>query len=299
MSNTIDLLLFSGPLERGNDYSLVKLIEEKKNGEDCILFLTTLGGNPDVAYKISRFLQHKYDNVVVAVAGLCKSAGTLLAIGANEVIFSPYGELGPLDIQLSKVDQIARMESGLNISEAFYSLEQRARETYSNLIEQIIGSSGGVVSFQTASHAATEIVGALYGPIFSRIDPEEVGSRSRAMRIGADYAERLNTKFQNLKERAIERLSESYSSHAFVIDFQEAEALFHRARLMSDDELEVVSRVGSLCRHPGNRLVVQKLGEMAKPGKHNDDKVAFDDGKRPRQAGKREGANGRNPASAG
>ena len=36
----------------------------------------------------------------------CKSAGTLLLIGATSLIISDRGELGPLDVQLSKPDEI-------------------------------------------------------------------------------------------------------------------------------------------------------------------------------------------------
>ena len=36
----------------------------------------------------------------------CKSAGTLLALGADEIIMSNLSELGPLDIQLPDRDYI-------------------------------------------------------------------------------------------------------------------------------------------------------------------------------------------------
>jgi len=58
------------------------------------------------------------DQLTVLVSGPCKSAGTLLAIGANELAFTPYGELGPLDIQLTKVDKFQQQESGLMISDS-------------------------------------------------------------------------------------------------------------------------------------------------------------------------------------
>ena len=53
------------------------------------------------------------------IAGACKSAATLFAIGAKELIFCPFGELGPLDIQFRKEDKIMEYRSGLDINEAF------------------------------------------------------------------------------------------------------------------------------------------------------------------------------------
>ena len=169
------------------------------------------------------------------------------------------GSLGPLDIQLAKADQLAGLESGLNISEAFSALEKRARDTYQQLIADITIASNGVIAFPTAAHAASEMVSSLYGPVFGRIDPEEVGSRSRAMRIGADYGARLNVKGQNLQDGALESLARTYASHGFVIDRVEAQNLFNHVRVPTDEEQELVGRLGHLARHPNEEFFLKKI----------------------------------------
>ncbi|MGV3553098.1 SDH family Clp fold serine proteinase [Rhizobium sp.] len=255
----MDVFLYNGEMKRSADLAFIEMVNRDKKHNECLVVLVTPGGSPDAAYKMARYLQHRYDSYRVLIPGYCKSAGTLFAIGADEVIFTPYGELGPLDVQMAKTDQIAGLESGLNISEAFITLEARARETYQNVISDILSSSGGIVSFQTASHAAAEIVTSLYGPIFSRIDPEEVGSRSRAMRIGENYGERLALKWDNLKNGALTFLSQDYSSHGFVIDFTEASALFNRVRLANETEMKLVLALGVVARHPQARLTIDTL----------------------------------------
>ncbi|XAZ21658.1 hypothetical protein LVY75_22840 [Sinorhizobium sp. B11] len=255
----MDVFLYNGEISRRADLRFINMVAETKKSDECMVVMVTGGGDPDAAYKMARYLQHRYDRFSVLISGLCKSAGTLFAIGAHDVIFAPYGELGPLDIQLTKTDQLAGMESGLNISEAFSALETRARDTFISSTLEIISSSGGVVSFQTASHAATEIVGALYGPVFARIDPEEVGSRSRAMRIGEDYGKRLNLKWNNMRPDALDLLSQTYSSHAFVIDSLEAQSLFNRVRMAEDAEMNLVKELGDLARHPQRNLTLRKL----------------------------------------
>ncbi|MGB3536777.1 MAG: hypothetical protein WBA42_01320 [Mesorhizobium sp.] len=254
-----DLYLYNGAIERGNDLRFIRQVAKDKRSTDCVLILVTPGGNPDAAYKIGRYLQQKYDSFKMLVPGLCKSAGTLLAIAAEELIFAPYGELGPLDVQMTKVDNLAGLESGLNISEAFLALEQRAKDTYHSLTMELITNSGGVVSLNKASHAATEIIAALYGPIFHKIDPEEVGSRSRAMRIGQDYGERLNAKWSNLKSTALKSLSESYSSHGFVIDHQETSLLFERVRIANENEMAIIEQLGSVTPFPQQTLTIRTL----------------------------------------
>jgi hypothetical protein len=244
----VDVFYYNGPLRRGLDLRLIEFISANQKAKELLLVLTTPGGEPDAAYKIGRYIQSKYENFVLFIPGLCKSAGTLLAIAANELAFSPYGELGPLDIQMARTDYLAGMESGLNISEAFLTLESRAKENFHSIVNEIVAGSGGIISFQTASHSAAEIVKALYSPIFSRIDPEDVGSRARAMRIGAEYGERLNKKYDNLKKDALKALSEDYTNHGFVIDIQEATLLFNRVREANKVEKGLVKLLGNSCR---------------------------------------------------
>ncbi|MGD7428542.1 SDH family Clp fold serine proteinase, partial [Ralstonia pseudosolanacearum] len=172
----------------------------------------------------------------------------LLAICASTIAFLPYGEIGPLDVQMSKQDNLMGQESGLNIIEALSTLEDRARDTFHRTVGETVAGSGGVVSFATAAHSAAELVQSMYAPIFAQIDPEEVGSRSRAMRIGEDYGRRLNRKFRNLRDDgAMEGLSRSYPSHGFVIDILEANHLFNNVREASAAEKKLVEEVGTRC----------------------------------------------------
>lgn len=246
----MDYILYSGGMRRGDDLRFIEYISDEQRANGIVLILCTHGGEADAAYKIGRYIQSVYDSFRLFIPGHCKSAGTLLAIAAQEIVFSPYGELGPLDVQIARPDNIASMESGLNISEAFLTLEDRARRTFHSLIAEITGMSGGIVSFQTASRSASEIVGALYGPIFSQIESEDVGSRSRAMRIGEDYGTRLDQKFKNLLPDALDRLSQSYASHGFVIDQLEATALFGNVRESTDAEKTLAQELGHKCLVP-------------------------------------------------
>lgn len=254
-----DYLFYSGDINIPDVLHFMEFVSDEGKADRAMLILCTYGGNADAAYKIGRYLQLKYDSLKLLVPGYCKSAGTLLAMAADEIVFSPFGELGPLDVQMTRTDDLARMESGLNISEAFLSLEERARNTFATLIGEIIRNSEGIVSFRTAAHSASEVVGALYKPIFGQIEPEDVGSRARAMRIGEDYGERLNTRFKNLRPGSLYMLSQRYSSHRFVIDMKEAEALFHNVREASATEKRLVADLGRRCREPSDSLHLENV----------------------------------------
>lgn len=255
----MDVFLYCGAMRRVDDLKFIEHINSNKKHDQVLLVLVSLGGDPDAAYKIGKYIQQRYSDFRVLVPGMCKSAGTLLAIAANEVVFSPYGELGPLDIQLTKTDHISGMESGLSILQAFDTLQAQAKDTFHDLVQEIIGNTGGVVSFHTASHSASEMIASLYGPIFSRIDPEEVGSRTRAMQIAAAYGQRLNLKFSNVKAEALDMLAQTYPSHSFVIDLEEAQNILNRVRAASETEKKLVQSLGRRARFPGRELVIECL----------------------------------------
>ena len=299
-----DYFLYNGPLERAQDLVFMEYVEARKTSDECFLFLVTPGGNPDAAFKIGRYLQDRYESLTVVVAGLCKSAGTLLAIAAHELVFTEYGELGPLDVQMSKDDKLTGLESGLNTSEAFLALEARARDTFHTIWTELLGMSNGVVTFQTAATCATQMVNALYGPIFANIDAEEVGSRSRAMRIGEDYGNRLALQARNVKERSIERLARTYPSHSFVIDYLEACTLFERVRIANDVEVAMVAGLGKRARFPSERpeFTVLKPEDFIKEESPEDDRRVpngKDDEARYSQASGAAGGNGAPASSSG
>jgi hypothetical protein len=243
-----DVFFYNGPMASPADLHFVESVFKAKKHDRATLFLTTNGGDPDAAYKKSRYLQDKYSYLTVVIAGRCKSAGTLLAIGANELAFMPYGELGPLDIQLAKVDRFDQLQSGLAIQDALNTLEKRAVQKFHSVTTDWIKANHGLISFAVASKAAGDFVAQLYGPILSRIDPEEVGARTRYMRIATDYGKRLSVKSQNLKPDTLRILAETYSSHSFVIDQQEAATLFERVRPANAAEKAVVEALGKNAR---------------------------------------------------
>lgn len=244
-----DFYVFNGTVEAPRDLSCMLAVHKNKKKKTAILLLVTDGGSPDAAYKVTRYFQEKYDRFTVLVPGRCKSAGTLIAVGAQEIAFTPYGELGPLDIQLTKVDKFDQLQSGLTIQDSLTTLEGRALDSFYRIVKEYMQANDGLLSFPAASKAASDFVTQLYAPIFSRIDPEEVGARARSMRIAIDYGQRLAIKGQNLKPETLKLLAEKYSSHSFVIDQSEAEQLFLRVRSATKDELEIVRLLGKHARY--------------------------------------------------
>ena len=117
-ANDCDILLLNGPMERPLDFRVIDICATRQRRKKVILILVTEGGDADPAYRIARCLQDYYTHFSLFVNGYCKSAGTLVALGAHELIFSDKGELGPLDVQMSKEDELGATRSGLTVLSA-------------------------------------------------------------------------------------------------------------------------------------------------------------------------------------
>ena len=84
--NDADVFLYAGPLSEDSGHEFIELCPDEIENPNAVLYLTTYGGSPDAAYRMTRYLQHKYSNgrVILVVDSMCKSAGTLIAVGAHD-----------------------------------------------------------------------------------------------------------------------------------------------------------------------------------------------------------------------
>lgn len=217
-----DVLLFSGPVTPDSARRLQDVICPRKRADRLTMFVVTPGGDPDAAFKIGRAVQNNYQHVSMVVTGWCKSAGTLIAIAGNELIMGDRGELGPLDIQLNKADEIMELGSGLAVDQALKTLETTASRMFLNLLVGIRRDTGGMITTKTAADIAAKMVTGLLEPIYHQIDPVKIGENTRAMNITKMYGSRLNAASGNLaSEHSLNRLVAAYPDHGFVIDREE------------------------------------------------------------------------------
>jgi hypothetical protein len=231
-----DIVFYSGDIRHPGDDELVKLVKALRSRKNVFLFLTTPGGSPDCAYRIARCLQRAYSDgrFILFVDSFCKSAGTLIALGADEIVMSVMAELGPLDVQLSKPDALAEQTSGLTPTHAITTLCDQAFESVEKCFLDLRFKSGLQITTKTALEIATKLSTGLFAPIFQHIDPMRLGEISMAMLIAEEYGDRLAR--GNEQPGTIQRLISAYPSHSFVIDRDEASKLFRTVREPTDSE---------------------------------------------------------------
>lgn len=232
-----DLFCFNGRITPWSARNFVDaVLDRKRHSSNAALFLCTYGGDPHSAFRMVRCLKKHYTGgkIRLLIDGPCKSAGALIALGVDEIAFGPRGELGPLDTQLTKQDEILFMSSGLDILQALSVVTSNAFENcFDNMLE-LIKRSGGSISTKTAAEIASSVTAGVFQPITAQIDPLRMGEAQRSMRIAREYGERLKSKL--LKPGALDRLVQDYPSHGFVIDKEEALQYFTKVDDLTADE---------------------------------------------------------------
>ncbi|MGI2059094.1 SDH family Clp fold serine proteinase [Shewanella baltica] len=245
----VDVINYLGPISHQGYLRLTEIIENKiqtdSKAAKLLLVLTTAGGEPDAAYRIGSAVNFYYDSVTIMIPDRCKSAGTLIAIAASELIVGDLGELGPLDIQLRKSDEMGEQSSTLNIFKTIEELQQTTIESFRHFVTDIRFGTG--IGTKLAADIASNLVESLISPIAAQIDPMKLGEHNRALQIAKDYATRLNKLSDNLKSiKSLEQLISGYPCHSFVIDRKEAKLLFNRVRGTIDEEEELLYRFARL-----------------------------------------------------
>jgi hypothetical protein len=229
-----DVILINRIVSRKLHADMTACIAANQRHKHAVVVLTTYGGDPHGGYRVARCLRNSYEHVRLLVPSFCKSAGTLIAIGANELAIGDLGELGPLDIQVLKPGEMLQRGSGLDATQALQQCLQHAQQAFVSAFTN--ARQGLKLPQKLAGEVASELASGLLAPLYSQIDPLRLGEMQRAMAITLEYGNRLDGHSSNLKQGALSRLVVAYPAHEFVIDRKEARELFKKVSALSDSE---------------------------------------------------------------
>ncbi|MCK9506512.1 MAG: hypothetical protein M0Q95_20315 [Porticoccaceae bacterium] len=259
-----DSIFISRKITRSLYEELSDVIPAQKSHKHCTLFLTTRGGDAHSGYRIARCLRHHYEHVRLVVPSRCKSAGTLIAIAADEMAIGDMGELGPLDVQVNKHDEIFERSSGLDFGEALAAATTHTVNVFRKILIEVRAGTG--LSTRLAGDFATAIASSAASALYAQIDPQKVGAMNRAMTIAVEYGVRLHEMSRSLKstDRLFDLVA-SYPSHSFVIDRKEAATLFNRVGHPTAEEQEVFTLLWDSFQEERN------FGPVIRCGNHRGD----------------------------
>ena len=252
-----DVIFYTGAIDRsGYDLFCDLLLDRVADNRKLLLVLNTYGGDPNAGYRIARAAIHHFgvENFRILIPGYCKSAGTLICIGATSLAMANRSELGPLDVQLRKQDELFQQSSGLDILRGVTHLREEALTTFRSYLISINRGSG--LSTKVALEISSTLVIGLYQPLFEQDDPVKLGEMSAALQIAKHYGERLHEKSDSLLAGALNKLIMEYPTHGFVIDRSEARQLFKRVDPPSEYEEVLCNFVKQYFSEPSSSAIV-------------------------------------------
>ena len=183
------------------------------------LFLYSRGGAAEVPWRIASALRQYSDSWSILIPFRANSAATLLALGADEIIFGEHGELGPIDpTQYFQKPGSAAVE-GISVEDVM---------AYLRFVQEEVGLSDQVALAQGLGHLSQNLGAVSLGSVHrlrSHI-------RDVALRMLASQKEPLN---ERIRETIVETLATKVYAHGHAISFQEAKAFNLRAVTAQED----------------------------------------------------------------
>ena len=169
-----------------------------------------------------------------------------MALGANEIYMSIASELGPLDVQLRRRDEIGQRRSGMVVRTALDGLVDETFKVFEQVMLRTTISSGHSISFDVASRVASEIATGVMAPVYAQVDPESLGNDLRDLSVATAYGERLAEHGGNATNETVRQLVEEYPTHEFIIDNAEAAKLFKTIKKPTDEMRRLIVALGEI-----------------------------------------------------
>jgi len=274
------VFVYCGSIDLYGYGALVSAMQPRNNDlnlPNSILILTTNGGSAHFAYQIARLLQKSSEKFFLCIPASCKSAGTLVALGAHKIFMSDMADLGPLDVQLFEKDEIGQRRSGLVVRTALEGLSDETYKIFQDIMLRIKISSQQTISFEVAARIASEIATGVMAPVYQQINPSALGNDLRDLRIATEYGNRLAEYCRNSREGAVERLVEGYPTHEFIIDRDEAKDLFNYIDNIEGSLRKLEESFGPKIYHAHTPHIIRRLDEL------DEEEASGDDGTKERR----------------
>ena len=220
----VDLYRYAGAITPVGYTKFCKQLEKADPNNRCLLVIATPGGDPNAGFRIARALQHTYlSGFDALVPRYCKSAGTMMLLGAKHIYMADQSELGPLDIQIKKGDELFGRSSGLDMTQAVNFLRGEALTSFNEYMHKLVQQG---LSTKVAADISVKLVQGIFNPIAAQIEPLRLAEMQRATAITLSYGDRLAKTGGNVVPGGLEQLIVGYPSHGFVIDRKEAREIF-------------------------------------------------------------------------
>jgi Serine dehydrogenase proteinase len=235
-----------------------------KPAEETInVILDSPGGALDSAFRTVLFLSRYAENLNVYVPRKAKSASTLIAVGANAIFMSPFGELGPLDTQIRDPRNPTDYISALDCYQSVDYVREFGFSTLSQALKQLAAVTQGKLLLTDSLNAAAQFAIGSITPMLSQTKSLDFGAWGRSLKMGERYAQILIARRapvdQARPERIAYRLVYGYTHHLFPIDITEAKDIGLNPQEMSEEQYDSAMEIVSTCND--NQVCIEFVDE--------------------------------------
>jgi len=181
---------------------------------DLVIF--THGGDTEVPWRLVALIREFCDKFSVLIPYRAYSAGTLIAMGADEIVMTPLGVLGPIDP--TRTHPLLPKREGAAEAEPISVQDMR------HAMRFILDTAKPAEDSQYTTAAMAEIVTAL----FDKIHPLAIGAIEQSYALAKLIGIRcLSSHMDPIKEKdkieeIVNKLCDDYKSHAYQINRKEA-----------------------------------------------------------------------------
>jgi len=181
------------------------------------------GGYPHPAYQMVNVIRSKCKKLKAIIPLYAKSAATLMALGADEIVMGPQSELGPLDMQMEhpliENLHISALEGYYPFLQIYNKISTEFFPIALQLAAEIIKTTG--IKREDAVDIAINTTTNYIGPIVSQINPTIVNMCYRALTTGESYAYNFLSRYMFKDKPERERMVLSgKTAHTLVWGFQ-------------------------------------------------------------------------------
>jgi hypothetical protein len=213
------LVYWTSPIARIADPVVIPLFDQLSaigKTDRLDLFLQTGGGDVEVPWRVVSLVREYCDHFAVIVPHRAASAGTLLALGADEIVMTPLSVLGPIDP--SRGHPLLPRREGQDEAEPISVQDMRHAMQF---IREAAGSA-------TDNPYTPEALAQIFAALFDKIHPLVIGaieqSYALSKLIGTRCLETHMTADGDAAkiEQIVDTLCDDFKSHAYQIPRGEA-----------------------------------------------------------------------------
>jgi hypothetical protein len=241
----------------------------KSQPEETInVILDSTGGPLDSAFRTVIYLSRYAETLNIYVPRKAKSASTLIAVGANKLFMSPFGELGPLDTQIRDPRNPTDYISALDCYQSVDYVREFGFSTLSQALKQLAAVTQGKLLLTDSLDASAKFAIGSITPMLSQTRSLDFGAWGRSLKMGEKYAQILISRAAQIDQLKAEkiayRLVYGYTHHLFPIDITEATDIGLNPEEMSKEQYESAIEVVSVCND--NQVCIEFVNGHEQPG---------------------------------